>query len=152
MNFSSFKFFGSKANTFFGRNFNKSTFKMMSTSLNTNNQRFFSLFSNKVHQVGIIRSLNSISKRGLSSIIGQGNGSNLYNNPDLSGELLTSNSLLTESLVGCGFNMTSNIFKMAVLSDYLLLCDGNLTLILNRAALHVGQSITDSASELMIFS
>ena len=27
MNFSSFKFFGSKANTFFGRNFNKSTFK-----------------------------------------------------------------------------------------------------------------------------
>jgi hypothetical protein len=150
MNFSSFKFFGSKANNFFGRNFNKSTMKMMSSSLNTNNQRFVSLFSNKVHQVDRIRALNNISKKGLSNLIG--NGSNLYNNPDLSGDSLTSNSLLTESLVGCGFNMTSNIFKMAVLSDYLLLCDGNLTFILNRAALHVGQSISDSASELIIIS
>jgi hypothetical protein len=147
MNFSSFKFFASKGNQQFGKTFSKTTFKMMSSSINMSHQRFVSLFSNKVHVVDRILSLNKISKKGVSSLLGHGTGTNLYNNPDLSAELLSSNSLMTESVVGCGFNMTSNIFKMAVLSDYLLLCDGNLTLILNRAALHVGQSVSHSASE-----
>ena len=150
MNFSSFKFFGSKANNFFGKSFNKTSFKMMSSSFNINNLRFVSLFCNKVHLVDRVRALNNISKKGISKIIRQGNGSNLYKNPDLLDGLLTSNSLITESMVGCGLNMTSNNLGMTVFSDYLLLCDGNLTLILNRAALHIGQSISHSASELTI--
>lgn len=150
MNFSSFKFFGSKASKCFGSSFNKTAFKMMSSSFNINNQRFVSLFCNKVHLVDRVRALNNITKKGLSHCIKQGNGSNLYKNPDLSTDVLTSNSLITESIVGCGLNLTSNTFSMAILSDYLLLCDGNLTLILNRAALHVGQSISHSASELII--
>ncbi len=146
MNFGSFKFFASKGRSQFGKSFTKTTFKMMSSSFNISNQRFVSLFSNKVHMVDRIQGLSTTLKSGVSPVAGHGNGGNLYNNPDLSADQLTSNSLVTESLVGCGFNMTSNIFKMSVLSDYLLLCDGNLTLI-NRAALHVGQSVSHSASE-----
>jgi hypothetical protein len=123
MNFGSYRYFTSKS---WGKfSFNKNTFKMMSSSSNRS-ANFATLFSNKLHLVGRVQTLNNIVKRGIAGTSGSitGNGVNIYNNPDISADLLSSNSLMSESLVGCGFNMTSNIFKMAVISDYLLICDG----------------------------
>ena len=127
MNFGSFKYFSSKSSRSWGRfSFNKNTFKMMSSSFNKGNDRFVSMFSNKVHSVETIRTLNNIVKRCVSGTVGgaTGNGTNIYNDPEISADLMRSNSLLTESLTGCGFNMTSNVFKMTILSDYLIMCDG----------------------------
>lgn len=127
MNFGSFKYFASQSSRSWGRfSFNKNSFKMMSSSFNSNNSRFVSLFSNKVHLADRIRSLNNISKRCISGTAGvsTGNGMNIYNNPEISADILSSSSLLSESLLGGGFNMTSNILSLAVLNDYLLICDG----------------------------
>jgi hypothetical protein len=128
MNFGSYKYFSSQGSRQWGRfSFNKNIFKMMSSSSNRS-ANFATLFSNRIHLVDRIRCLNNITKRCISGTAGSitGNGVNIYNNPEISADLLRSNSLMSESLVGCGFNMTSNIFKMAVLSDYLLICDGKL--------------------------
>ena len=128
MNFNSFKFFSNKSSRQWGRfSFNKNNLKMMNSSFNRGNDRFVSLFSNKIHIADRIQALNNITKRGIAGTAGSatGNGANLYNNPEISADVLKSNSLMAESLFGCGFNMSSNIFKMTAFSDFLLLCDGN---------------------------
>jgi hypothetical protein len=125
MNFGSFKYFASQSSKRFS--FNKNSFKMMSSSFNSNNSRFVSLFSNKIHLADRIRSLNNISKRCIgTSGVSTGNGMNIYNNPEISADLLSSGALLSESLLGGRFNMTSNILSMTVLNDYLLVIDGKL--------------------------
>ena len=86
MNFSSFKYFSSFGKSSGRFSFNKNIFKMMSSSSNRANVRFVSLFSNKVHLVDRVRTLNNITKRGIACAAGAstGNGINLYNNPEIS--------------------------------------------------------------------
>lgn len=127
MNFSSFKYFAFKNTKF---SFNKTSFKMMSSNVNRANCRFVSLFSNKVHIVDRIRTLNNITKKGISGKVATGNGMNIYNDPEISTSVMKSNSLICESFMGCGFNMTSNYIGMMILNDFLILGDGNLILIL----------------------
>jgi hypothetical protein len=97
---------------------------MMSTNLNTSNCRFVSLFNNKIHVEDTIRSLNNITKRGLCGKISTGNGMNILNNPEISTIELKSNSLVEDSVLGCGINLTSNIYGIILLNDHLLMGDG----------------------------
>ena len=127
MNFSSFKYFAFNTKQTWGRfSFNKNTLKMMSSSTNRANLRFVSLFSNKVHLIDRISTLNNITKRGVAGTAGvvTGNGINLYNNPEITSLISLSNSLAQDSVLGCGFNLTSNVLNMAMFNDYLMISEG----------------------------
>jgi len=112
---------------------------MMSSRVNNVNCRFVSLFSNKAYVELSIRALNNITKRGVCGKVATGNGMNILNNPEISTDLIKSNSLISDSFLGCGLNLNSNFNGVILLNDYLLLADGNLLIMYIRAALHVGQ-------------
>jgi hypothetical protein len=145
MNFSSFKYFAFKQAKF---SFNKSSFKMMSSSMNNSNCRFVSLFSNKVHFTDRIRALNNITKRGICGKIASGNGMNILNDPQISLDSIKASSIIGDPLSSYGIRMAGNCYGLIFLNDYLLLSDGNFIFYLFRAALHDRQSIKFSGNNL----
>ncbi len=126
MNFGSFKYFARKQANF---TFNKSSFKMMSSSTN-NSYRFAALFSNKAHIASLIRPLNNITKRGICGKIANGNGINILNDPEITGAEINALAASSESIVGLGMSLPSNLSGMIFLNDYLLIADGKVPLLL----------------------
>jgi hypothetical protein len=121
MNFSytSFKYFSNRK--FTSGNWGKNSIKMLNTKSNLLSKYFAANYSNKIHYVNRIQLLNNCL--GADALL-TGNGFNLYSNPDIASDILSSNSLISDSLLGCGSNIASNFLNLSILNKHYMRTDG----------------------------